>query len=495
MNANSLDLKFDAQVLIVGAGPAGAAAAYYLAKNGINTLVLERQVFPRDKVCGDFVGPAAVAELEAMGVTAQPEFQSCNVIKKAAVYLDGEELIVSDFPSLGGFEGRVIPRKQLDGWIVAAAKAAGAKIWESTLVTAVEFKAEAVEAQIKTPSGTQTLRAPLLIAADGTNSIIAHKLHGEAPPKANRNVGVRGYFTGVLGETDQADMHFSSDSFPGYCWLFPTSKDQANVGVGVLLETFPKCSQPRELFFQLINQDAALKARLKNAQFTGKLEAYPINTYNPQRALTADRVMLIGEAAGLVNPINGEGIQYALLSGKWAAQTATNAIQSGNFSKAAFEAYASRIQTELAAGFETSAFIVQLIRNRNLNPLWLGTFQAMTTHAKTDPKYAQLTGSILAGLISPNKALTPQFIATTLQETTINNGIRIIGNTITNPTNAPTIAIKIAQTTLETAINTIQNPLEFLQWSIETTTKMAQLAITVPPQMLKENKPNAVGSA
>jgi menaquinone-9 beta-reductase len=488
MNANTLNPEIHSEVIIVGAGPAGATAAYYLAKAGHKVTLLDRQTFPRTKVCGDFVGPVAAKELEALGITKTAEFQKANIINRAAIYIDGEERIIGDIPLFAGLthKGRVIPRKHLDTWILAAAKEAGATVQENVLVTAFQVKPDGVEINAKTPNGNQTYRAQLLIAADGTNSLIANRIHGQAP-KANRNICVRGYFQNIQGPNDRADLHFTTQSFPGYCWLFPTAENSANVGVGVLLETLPKSNQPKDLFFQLINQDEGLKNRLKDAKLVGELEAWPINTYDPDLPLTANRVMLIGDAAGLVNAINGEGIQYALQSGKWAAQCAQSAIQNKDYTQNSLNVYAKHVETELAPGFKISALIIQLIRNRNLNPLWLKTFETMINRSKTDPQYASIAGGILSGTIPPTEGLTAQFMMSTLQEATVSNTLRIVEDTLNDPSSLPKAVIKITETGVQTVLDTAQNPLGFLQWSLETAAKMAEIAFSVPNQVIKEN--------
>ena len=329
-------------------------------------------------------------------------------------------------------------------------------------------------------------KAQLLIAADGTNSLIARKIQGAEVPKKNRIMGVRGYYEGVEGNMAEADLHFMSRGFDGYCWLFPTSQTEANVGVGLLLDSVTKETQPKELISQLVSKDEGLQKRLKNAKLKGHFEAWPLSTYDSHAPLVHDRVLLVGEAASLVNPINGEGIQYALFSGKWAAETAQECMEKADFSASALSSYARRVDDELGYGFKVSALIIQLIRNRNLNPLWLRAFEAMIARSKSDPQYANLAGGILAGLALPSKGLEPNFLISTLQEATVNTGVKMIGETIQNPASLPTNVIKITQTGIETAVNTVQNPFGFLEWSMETAAKMAELAVSAPSKMLQE---------
>jgi flavin-dependent dehydrogenase len=210
MNANTVEPHIDSKVIIVGAGPAGAAAAFYIAKTGHSVLLLERQSFPREKVCGDFVGPAAIKELQRMGVTEKSEFKKTNLINKAAVFLDGKELISHPMPQTPDFaeNGRVIPRKKLDNWVLKAAKDAGANVLENVLVTGYQVEKDAVKVSVKDAKGRRVFTCSLLIGADGTNSQIATTLRGHPLPRANRIVGVRGYYENVAGPADRADLHF-----------------------------------------------------------------------------------------------------------------------------------------------------------------------------------------------------------------------------------------------------------------------------------------------
>ena len=324
-----------ADVIVAGGGPAGAALSARLGSSGLRVLLADSERFPRDKVCGDFVGPAALAELAHLGVTDLPAYRATNIITAAALYLDGEELITRPIPQIAGLppHGRVISRMELDHWIFDSARKAGAEIREGCRVTSFERRRTHVEVTVRSESGTRTLRGRVLVGADGSASTVARLMRGQGPCREDRIIGVRGYFEGVAGPEQQADLYFSRDSFPGYCWMFPTGRGTANVGLGMVPETLPPPEKHiREMLLGLIERDPAVRARLRRARLRGRLMSWPLTTYNPGLPLVDDRVLLVGDAAGLINPLNGEGIQYALLSARWAAETLLESARAGDFS-------------------------------------------------------------------------------------------------------------------------------------------------------------------
>jgi len=391
----------DCDALVVGGGPAGAAAAARLAARGFTTIVVDRATFPRDKVCGDFVGPAALAELANLGVTGTEAFAATNTVGECALHVDGNQLGVLAIPQVGGLPayGRVIPRRYLDAWILDAARHAGATVLDGRKVTAIERAPDAVTVRGHSAAGPWQLRTRLLVGADGSNSIIARALRGAVPPRQDRIVAVRAYFDDVDGPAGQADVCLCSDSFPGYAWLFPCGGGQANVGVGMLVSTYPQAGRNlRDLLLRLIAEDASMRRRLRGARMDGRVLGCPLTTYNPRLPLTGDRVMLVGDAAGLINPLNGEGIQYALHSARWAADVAADCLSSGRLDAASLYRYQQRVRHSLGQDMAFSRLVVQLIRNRHLDPVWLRTLRVIASRAQADPDYAHRVGCVVTGL-------------------------------------------------------------------------------------------------
>jgi menaquinone-9 beta-reductase len=405
--------RLDADAVVVGGGPAGAAAATRLAARGFHTIVVDRAAFPRDKVCGDLVGPAALAELASLGVAEAEAFRATNKIRDCAVQLDGDQLASLPIPKVDGLPcyARVIPRLHLDAWILAAAQQAGATILSGRKVTAVERAADAVVVQGRGAAGPWQIRARLLLGADGSNSTIARALRGAPPPRQDRILAVRTYFDQVIGPPGQAGFYMCGDSFPGYYWLFPGADAWANVGVGTVLATYPQSGRNlRELLLRLIAEDPAIRRRLRGARMRGDVEGHPLTTYNPRLPLAGDRVMLLGDAAGLINPLNGEGIQYALQSARWAAEIASDRLSSGRLDAASLETYELCVHHSLRKDMAVSRLAMQIIRNRTLNPAWLAAVRIVGARARTDPGYNYRVACIFTGLrpaaSSPSLSLT-----------------------------------------------------------------------------------------
>jgi menaquinone-9 beta-reductase len=210
---------------------------------------------------------------------------------------------------------------------------------------------------------------------------------------------VRAYFDDVEGPDGQGDIWFRGGTFPGYHWLFPTGGGSANLGVGMVASTYPQSARNlREMLLRLIAEDASVRYRLRGARMRGRVLGHPLTTYNPRLPLVGDRVMLLGDAAGLINPLNGEGIQYALHSARWAADVASDRLASGRLDAVSLEGYQRRVHQSLRTDMALSRLIVQLIRNRNLNHVWLRALRSIAARATTDPDYAHHLGCVLTGL-------------------------------------------------------------------------------------------------
>jgi len=162
-----------------------------------------------------------------------------------------------------------------------------------------------------------------------------------------------------------------------------------------------------------------MRHRLQLARMNGKVLGCPLTTYNPRLPMVGDRVMLVGDAAGLINPLNGEGIQYALHSARWAADVAADCLTSDRLDAASLHRYQQRVQHSLGQDMAFSRLVVQLIRNRHLNPLWLRALRSIASQAKTDPAYAYHVGCVITGLAPATTTPGLSMAAKTARQTTI----------------------------------------------------------------------------
>ncbi len=451
---------------MVGGGPGGSAAAATLASGGASVILVDREPFPRDKVCGDFVGPAGIVELKRWGITAQPDYKSSYLIREAALFLNGEELVRNDMPEVPGLprHGRVIPRYVLDNWIYEGARAAGAKLVERTSFTGFELLPDGIRVHLQQDRKPLRLTSKLLIGADGSSSKVARELRGHAGRSEDRIVAVRAYYSGVNVVPGRAELYFGSSSFPGYYWFFPTSNRTANVGVGMVGETIPARSEHlRDLMLDLIEKDPALGARLAGARLEGPIRGWPLSTYNPAHAAANGRVLLVGDAAGLINPLNGEGIQYALQSGRWAAETVLDWLRKRHADLTELRQYDRRLKAELRYDMALAQMIVQLIRNRDLNPLWLASLRVITQRAKKDPEYARIAGGILAGLVPAHHAVGSRVVGGTVLEAIESLVVGAIASGL-RPLKLAGLGVSAAGVGFRLAYDTAENPLRTLQW-------------------------------
>jgi menaquinone-9 beta-reductase len=478
------EVPVNSDVVIVGAGPAGAATAYYLASKGVKVTLLDKASFPREKTAGDFVSPVAIAELQKMNITNLTEF---NKITHATIFLSGKRLVSGSFPSYPDTPNysQVVPRIVLDGLMVNAARNAGALFLDQFSVSSFNVENDVVTVTGKYKKEVCTLKCRLLIGADGHNSMVARTMRGGEWPESNKAIVVRGYFENVSGSPSQANVFYNGESLPGYSWIFPIDKSRANVGVGVVLEASPPPMEPKELFEYLIKNDEGMKSRLENATLKGDLEVCFLNMYDPQMPLVKDRFMLVGEAAGLVNGFNGEGNQFALVSGRWAAEVASTCLERGDLSQAALYAYQKQVEDNLGYGFKTSNLMLQMIRNRSFNPAWLKALEIMGEQSKVNPEYAKITSGILCGVVFPDQETTAKIMVGIMEEAVISTGAATFAQLINDPLKLPENAVKFVKVGFDMTRGAMEDPLDFLNWAVGNASKMAQLAVELRKEFIE----------
>lgn len=323
----------ETDVLVIGAGPAGAAAGYWCATRGLDTVMLEKKHFPREKTCGDGLTPRAVKQLGDMGL-AEPlaQFHRCDGLR-ATAHGKALELHWPSHPTYPQ-HGYVVRRRELDQMVAFNAEAAGATLLQGHEATSPILDGGRLVGTVVVDKDTETtfeIRAKYVVIADGANSRFGRALGTARTREWPYGTAIRTYWESprhaepwIESALDVKDRN--GKSMPGYGWIFPVGDGTINIGVG-LLSTFKDFTKVNTT--ELLNSYAHMVA-----------DSWGINPDAPQGKATSGKIpmggsvgpkvgqgyVVVGDAAGSVNPFNGEGIDYAYETSRMAAEVLHEAI-------------------------------------------------------------------------------------------------------------------------------------------------------------------------
>lgn len=365
-------------VAILGAGPAGISAALQLAKNGIDSLLLEKSSFPRDKICGDGLSGRALQALKDLAPeilqaihddpNAMPSygvtFLSPNHKKLEIFFKDLNEKFAP---------GYVVRRRSFDNLLAEKARSIDKiDFRENTEIISIEKVNQKI---ILTSSDKSIFSCDLLLYAAGFNEKMISTLDPSFARAEKPGIGVRIYFSNVevFHPDHPIEIHFVKELLPWYLWIFPLPGNKANVGLGLLHDKAKKSKiSAKDLLLNTLRDDPMLKERFLYARMESPVEAARLPYYTGRKNIHGDHYMLTGDAAELIDPFTGEGIGNAIMSGQMAAATAMKCLQTGNFSSEMTSEYESLIYNKLQNELDLGRRLQNLARGARLLNLVIG---------------------------------------------------------------------------------------------------------------------------
>ena len=377
--------SMNAQVLIVGAGPAGASAAISLAQAGVTgVLMIDREHFPRHKTCGSALSPAALHLAEDLGIGRELREQANPIHWVRFVTPGNEEMLLP-----ANSAAVILLRRDFDNLLVERARALGVRFEEGFRAAELVYEGTRV-AGVRSLDGAER-RARFVLFADGAHSIFSQD------PRPRRHIStLMGWWEDADLPAGRLDMVFDRHLAPLYGWMFPETARRVNIGICVDAQDAdgnPVKRDIRALFQQFI--DDHYGGALSGARHVGKLKGHPIAFTTWVANCTAPGALWVGEAARITHHATGEGISQAMQSGMYAAEAVTSVLRGQRTERSAWRRYLWEHRRRFTPGFAAGHLVRSAVDSSLLDAL------ARAYNSRSGQRLIQrLLGSALTGTTS-----------------------------------------------------------------------------------------------
>jgi len=402
----------EADVIVVGAGPSGSTTAYYLAQAGLDVLLLEKTRFPREKVCGDGLTPRGVKALVAMGIGVSE--QDGWVRNKGLRVIGAGKRLELPWPELSSYPGYglVRPRTDLDQMLARRAEHAGARLLEGVTVTGPvrhERTGRITGVVAKDANGERTYRARVIVAADGNSSRLSVAMGLRKRDDRPLGVAVRTYYQSPRHDDDYLeswlDLWDGDRLLPGYGWIFGMGDGTSNVGLGLLNTSaaFGNTDYHALLRKWLAGMPAEWGFTEENRTQPIRGAALPMGFNRTPHYYQG--LLLVGDAGGMVNPFNGEGIAYAMESGEILARTIAQALARARRAETerVLAGYPRALREAYGGYYSAGRAFVKAIGQPTL-------MRFATKHAMTRPALMRFALKLLANLTDPGGDVSDRLV-------------------------------------------------------------------------------------
>lgn len=398
-----------ADITILGAGPAGITAALQLGKEGIPCLLIDAGHSPKDKICGDGLSGKVLHLLKKI----DPEYcdelgrQPFVTPSRAVRFVSPKQQMAEIFfhnsdPALPA--GFICKRRHFDHFLLEKALAFPSLTFIPDIKISSIVKEEG-HILLSEKDGEIRVKTRLLLMATGSHRNAFLSGFPGYPPMEGEGIGIRTYFDHVSGcdENYAIEIHFLKELLPWYLWIFPFKDGSANVGLALPLNLAKKQGLSlKKLLFELLGKYPGLNSRFSGSAFTGKVEAHRLPFYHGRHAISGDNFMLLGDAAYLIDPFTGEGISHAMISGYLAAKTAKKSIEENDFSSKNTIGYEESVYNELGPELDLGLRLQELARSPRLLNLVIGK-------ASKSKKVRNLLEEMLYNINTKGKLSQPMF--------------------------------------------------------------------------------------
>ncbi|MFC1619696.1 NAD(P)/FAD-dependent oxidoreductase [Candidatus Neomarinimicrobiota bacterium] len=324
-------------LIIVGGGPAGAIAALYAERAGLRTLLVDKATFPRDKICGDGLSGKSVTVLQDLNLLEQVRQLPGALVHRVVFTSPAHDELVIDLRESNLrqiFFGFVIRRQILDQFMLEQAKRVLDTCIEGFQVKDLIWQDGYVKGIRGAKKGEEDTEyyGRIVLGADGYNSIVARKSGLYQHDPQHWVVALRQYYRNVDCHSDQIELHFTDEVTPGYFWIFPLEDGRANVGIGMLHSSIKRREVDLREALRAAIESPTFRNHFSHAEPLEEPVGWNLPVGSKHRQMTGNGFMLVGDAAGLIDPFTGEGIGNAFYSAKFAIQAARKAVDMNDVS-------------------------------------------------------------------------------------------------------------------------------------------------------------------